>query len=171
MTAVAASSTAMTAVAASSTAMTAVAASSTAMTAVAASSTAMTAVAASSTAMSAINANDVALNALYASPLISKVSYSSAQVWSSTQVLRNGAGLFVRLTTKAGVAGWGEGSASNEWITYDGTNVTYAERNANPFNHTATTAAAPRHPARKFSSSLAIRPYQALEIAYIPLSS
>jgi hypothetical protein len=147
------------------------AASGTAMAAVIASGTAMAAVAASGTVMANINANDAALNALYASPLITKVSYTSAQVWSSVVTLRAGIGLFVRLTTKAGCAGWGNGSSSNEWIVYDGTSVTFAERTANPYNHTETIADAPRHPARRFATSLAIRPYQALEIAYIPLTA
>ena len=198
MTAVAASSTAMTAVAASSTAMTAVIASSTAMTAVnandqavriwmlagtnqvwsnfasvaavAASSTAMNAVAASSTAMNAMNASDTAMNALYASPLVTKVNYSSTQVWSSTVTLRSGTTLFVRLITKAGVAGWGEGNTDNEWMVFDGAQVNYAERNANPYNHTASTSS-PRLPMRRCASSLQIRPYQACEITYIALTA
>ncbi len=158
------------AVAASSTAMAAVAASSTAMAAVAASSTAMAAVAASTTAMDAMNASDTAMNALYASPLATKVNYSSAQVWSTTVTLRSGITLFVRLITKAGVAGWGEGNTSYEWMMFDGTQVNYAERNANPYNHTASTSS-PRLPMRRCASSLQIRPYQACEIAYIALTA
>ena len=170
MTAVIDSSTAMAAVTASSTAMNAVAASSTAMAAVIASSTAMAAVAASSTAMNAMNASDTAMNALYASPLVTKVNYSSIQVWSSTVTLRSGTTLFVRLITKAGVAGWGEGTTGNEWMVFDGAQVNYAERNANPYNHTASTSS-PRLPMRRCASSLQIRPYQACEIAYIALTA
>jgi hypothetical protein len=148
----------------------AVAASSTAMNAVAASSTAMAAVAASSTAMNAMNASDTAMNALYASPLVTKVNYSSTQVWSNTVTLRSGTTLFVRLITKAGVAGWGEGTTGNEWMVFDGAQVNYAERNANPYNHTASTSS-PRLPMRRCASSLQIRPYQACEIAYIALTA
>ena len=166
----AASSTAMNAVAASSTAMAAVIASSTAMAAVAASSTAMAAVAASSTAMAAMNASDTAMNALYASPLATKVNYSSAQVWSSIVTLRSGITLFVRLTTKAGVGGWSDGNTTNEWMVFDGAQVNYAERNANPYNHTASTSS-PRLPMRRCASSLQIRPYQACEITYIALTA
>ena len=179
MTAVAASSTAMTAVAASSTAMTALLAnstawntvvnSSTAMTAVAASSTAMTAVAASSTAMTALNASNNAMDRLYASPLATKVNYSSTQVWPSVVMLRSGVSLFVRLTTKAGVAGWGEGTTGNEWMIFDGQQVNYSERSTNPYNHTSLTAS-PRLPMRRCASSLQIRPYQACEITYIALT-
>ncbi len=170
MTAVAASSTAMTAVLASSTAMTAVLASSTAMTAVAASSTAMTAVLASSTALSAINASATAMDALYASSLVQKANYGSGATWSTETTIRNGAALFVRLTTKAGNGGWGEGATGNEWIDFDGTDVMYSERGANPYNHTALSAS-PRLPMRKFNSALKYRGYAAVEIAYIPLSS
>ena len=138
------------------------------MAAVAASSTAMAAVAASSTAMAAMNASVAAMNALYASPLIKKVNYSSTQIWASTATLRSGITLFVRLTTRAGVAGWGEGNASNEWMVFDDTQLNYAERSANPYNHTASTSS-PRLPMRRCASSLQIRPYQACEVAYIEL--
>ena len=110
------------------------------------------------------------MDALYASPLATKVNYSSAQVWSSTVTLRSGITLFVRLITKAGVAGWNEGSTGNEWMVFDGTQVNYAERNANPYNHTASTSS-PRLPMRRCASSLQIRPYQACEIAYIALTA
>ena len=140
------------------------------MAAVAASTTAMNAVAASTTAMTAMNASNVAMDALYASPLATKVNYSSTQVWSSTVSLRSGITLFVRLITKAGVAGWGEGSTNNEWMVFDGAQVNYAERNASPYNHTAS-ASSPRLPMRRCASSLQIRPYQACEIAYIALTA
>ncbi|MFZ4626438.1 MAG: hypothetical protein ACOYNF_19665, partial [Rhodoferax sp.] len=87
----------------------AVVTSATAMSAVAASATAMSAVAASATAMAAVNASVTALNELYASALVTKVSYNSGATWNTLTTIRNGAGLLVRLTTKAGVAGWGEG--------------------------------------------------------------
>jgi hypothetical protein len=140
------------------------------MTAVAASGTAMTAVAASGTAMAAVNASDTAMNAIYTSPLITKINYTSGQTWATLNTLRSGIGLFVRLTTKAGVAGWGEGAASYELVEYDGTTVYYSERNANPYNHTALSAS-PRLPMRRFASTLKIKQCQALEIAYIPLSA
>ncbi|MBD3768475.1 MAG: hypothetical protein IE928_11145, partial [Gammaproteobacteria bacterium] len=196
MTAIAESSTAMSAVAASSTAMSAIAASSTAMsaidandqavriwmlagtgqnyanfasvTAVAASSTAMSAIAASSTAMNAVNASQTAMDAIYASALVTKVNYGLAATWASEVTIRSGAGLFVRLTTFGNGGGWGEGNTGSEWIEYDGADVYYSERGANPYNHTALTAS-PRHPMRKFNSSLKYRGYAAVEIAYIQL--
>lgn len=76
----------------------------------------------------------------------------------------------MRLITKAGVAGWDESNTGNEWMVFDGTQVNYAERNANPYNHTASSSS-PRLPMRPLSSSLQIRPYQACEIAYIALTA
>jgi hypothetical protein len=198
MTALAASSTAMTALAASLNARTVLFANATAMStlsgssmaiakmasgaagldptswadmvALAASATAMSALAASATALAAMNASDTAMNALYASPLITKTSYGSGATWATQTTIRTGIGLFVRLTSKAGCAGWGEGNVSNEQMTYDGTNVLYAERNANPYNHTALTST-PRLPIRRFASSLSYRGYMAIEVAFIPLTA
>ena len=110
------------------------------------------------------------MDALYASPLILKVNYASAGTWATQTTLRSGIGLFVRLTTKAGNAGWGEGNMANEWVTYDGANVMYSERAANPYNHTALTAS-PRLPMRRFASSLSYRGYAAVEFAFIPLTA
>jgi hypothetical protein len=120
--------------------------------------------------MSAVNASNTAMDAIYASPLVTKVNYTSSQIWDSETTLRSGAGLFVRLTSKGGAAGWGEGNIANEWMEYDGTDTPFSERAANPYNHTALSAS-PRHPMRKFNTSLKIRVYMAVEIAYIPLSS
>ena len=53
---------------------------------------------------------------------------------------------------------------------FPGAQVNYAERNANPYNHTASTSS-PRLPMRRCASSLQIRPYQACEIAYIALTA
>ena len=170
MTAVAASTTAMTAVAASTTAMTEVIASTTAMTAVAASTAAITAVAASSTAMTALNASTAAMNTLYASTLVTKAIYASGATWSTLTSVRAGAGLFVRLTTMAGNAGWGEGALGNEHIDFDSAQVNYAERTANPYNHTSLTSPV-RIPMRKFNTTLKYVGYAAVEIAYIPLSA
>ncbi|POZ60170.1 hypothetical protein [Chromobacterium alticapitis] len=108
------------------------------------------------------------MNALYASPLTTKISYNSTQIWSGVNTLRSGVTLFVRLTTKAGVAGWGEGNSVNEWMLFDGAQINFAERNANPYNHTAM-ASSPRLPMRRCASTLQIRVYQACEIAYIAL--
>ena len=180
MTAVAASSTAMTAVAASSTAMTAVianssawaavVASSTAMTAVAASSTAMTAVAASSTAMTAINASDTALNALYASPLVVKYTHAG-NAWSANpQILRNGAGLFVRLTQLDNSSGWSDNYTSSRYLRFDGSNVTIASTNNGlPYNFTQVNAKFGRQIARRFNSEFGFYDYNRIELAWIPL--
>ncbi len=151
-------------------AMTAVIASTTAMTAVAASNTAITAVAASSTAMTALNASTAAMNTLYASTLVTKAIYASGATWSTLTSVRAGAGLFVRLTTKAGNAGWGEGALGNEHIDFDSAQVNYAERTANPYNHTSLTSPV-RIPMRKFNTTLKYVGHAAVEIAYIPLSA
>ena len=110
------------------------------------------------------------MNALYASPLVTKVNYSSGKVWPNAVTLRSGITLFVRLITRAGAMGWGEGATGNEWMVFDDAQVNYAERNANPYNHTASTSS-PRLPMRRCASSLQIRPHQACEIAYIALTA
>jgi hypothetical protein len=147
----------------------AVAASSTAMSAVAASSTAMTAVAASDTAMTAINASDLALNALYASSLVQK--YSRVAGWSANpQIVRNGAGLFVRYTQSDNASNWEDNHASGHYIRFDGVAATLTSTTTDlPYNFTQVGAKFGRVPARKFNTSFAFYDFNAIELAYIPL--
>jgi len=151
-------------------AMRAVAASSTAMAAVAASSTAMAAVAASSTAMAAINNSDTALDALYASPLVVKYTHAGSTWSANPQILRNGAGLFVRLTQLDNSSGWGDNFSGYHYLRFDGSNIPIASTNTGlPYNFTQVNAKFGRQPARRFNSQFGFCDYNRIELAWIPL--
>ena len=129
--------------------------------------------------MAAINNSVTALNALYASALAVKLNYAASVMWSSGgsangpgTVLRNGAGVFVRLETYGNPSGWAEGSssASQAVLRLDGVLSPFSARGANPYNHTAS-AASPRLLAKKFNSTLNLLGYDPCQITYIPLAS
>ncbi|SFM13707.1 hypothetical protein SAMN02982985_02889 [Rugamonas rubra] len=139
------------------------------MTAIAASLTALTACAASSIAMTAINASDVAMAALYAAPSIKKTTWAYGAIWSNVISVQAGPCLFVRLTT-TGISPWGENTSGNEYVVFDGTNVNFAGRGANPYNHTSV-ASPMRVPMRKTLTNLQVRLHAPSEVAFIPLAS
>jgi hypothetical protein len=122
--------------------------------------------------MSAINASDTALNALYASTLVQKYSYGGSGWSSNPQTIRSGAGLFVRYTQNDNSSGWSDNHSTDHYLKFDGTNATMTSTNAGlPYNFTQVNAKFGRVPARKFNTSFAFYDYNAIELAYIPLSS
>jgi hypothetical protein len=135
-----------------------------------ASSEAMRAVAASSTAMAAVNASDTALNALYASPLVVKYTHAGSAWSANPQILRNGAGLFVRLTQLDNSSGWGDNYTGYHYLRFDGGNVTMASTNNGlPYNFTQVNAKFGRQPVRRFDSQFGFYDYNRIELAWIPL--
>ena len=131
---------------------------------------AMRAVAASSTAMAAVNASDVALNALYASPLVVKYTYAGGAWSANPQILRNGAGLFVRLTQLDNSLGVGDNYTSTHYLRFDGGNVAIASTNTGlPYNFTQVNAKFGRQIARRFDSQFGFYDYNKIELAWIPL--
>ena len=120
--------------------------------------------------MNAINDSDTALNALYASPLVQKYTYGGSGWSGNPQAIRNGAGLFVRLTQMDNSSAWGDNYSGQHFLQFDGGNRAITSTNTGlPYNFSQASPKFGKQPATKFSSSLKFYDYNKIEIAYIPL--